>query len=99
MLTYVVMRSEINYESVKDGGSSVEGEDSNEKKLVLALFSKLYSKLEVIPVSASKHSFYFILYYLLTISTTNYCLKENVHNFVLRRMFYSRQGLKILIIL
>jgi len=77
----------------------VEGEDSNEKKLVLASFSELYFKLEVIPVSASKHSSYFTPHYLLTISTTNYCLKENVHNFVLRRMFYSRQGLKILIIL
>ena len=75
------------------------GEDSNEKKLVLASFSELYSKLEVIPVSASKHSSYFTLHYLLTISTTNYCLKENVHNFVLRRIFYSKQGLKILIIL
>jgi len=75
------------------------GEDSNEKKLVLASFSELYSKLEVIPVSASKHSSYFTLHYLLTISTTNYCLKENVHNFVPRRIFYSRQGLKILIIL
>ena len=36
------------------------------KKLVLASLSNLYSKLEVIPISASRF-FYLTLYYLLTI--------------------------------
>ena len=27
-------------------------------------------------------------------TNTNYCLKENVNNFVLRRTFYSKQGFK-----
>jgi len=63
-----------------------------EKKLVLALLSKLYFKLNTISVGASGNfscstSTYFTSHHLLTTYSTNYYPKEFVNNFVLRRIF------------
>ena len=54
----------------------------------------LYLKLGTISVSASELSLSPISYYLLTTSTINYYLKENVNYFGLRRPFYSKQDFK-----
>ena len=60
---------------------------SNKKeKPMLALLSDLYSKL-IISISISKFFSYFILHFLLTTLTTNYCLKRNINNFGSRRLF------------
>jgi len=75
------------------GGRGDEVYKDNRKELVLALFSDLYSELEAILVSASRPSSYLTLYYLLTTYTTDYCLNEDVNNFDLRRLFYSKQDL------
>jgi len=83
--------------SKNDSSNSVGGDKvykGNGKELMLASLSNLYLKLEVILINTSRPSFCFILYYLLTTYTTNYCLKENVNNFDLRRLFYSKQDLK-----
>ena len=61
---------------------------------MLVLLSDSYSELEIISVSISELSSCSISHFLLTISTTDYCLKKNVSNFSLKRPFYSRQSLK-----
>jgi len=66
----------------------------NNKKLVLALLSDSYLELEAILVSVSGPSSYSTLHCLLTTFTTNYCLKEDVNYFDLRKSFYSKQDLK-----
>ena len=65
----------------------------NREILVLALLSDLYLELEAISVSISGLSSYSTLYCLLTTSTTDYCLKEDV-NYFEPRLFYSKQDLK-----
>ena len=57
---------------------------------VLVFFFKVYSKLKLISVSISGFSSSLILYCLLTISTTDYCPKEFVYDFDLRKSFYTR---------
>ena len=52
-----------------------------------------YSELEIISISVSGPSSYLISHFLLTTSTTDYCLKKNVYDFDLRRLFYSKQDL------
>ena len=59
-------------------------------ELVLVSSSKLYPEFESIFVGISGPSFYSILYYLLTILTTDYYLNEYINNSVLKRMFYSK---------
>ena len=66
----------------------------SKKKLVLASLSNLYSELEAISISTSKLSSYPILYCLLTTYITNYCPNKNVNDFVLRKIFYSKQCFK-----
>ncbi len=52
---------------------------------MLVSFSDSYSNNEVISVSDSRYSSY------PAYTGTDYCPKENVYYFVLRRMFYSSQ--------
>ena len=60
---------------------------SNKKeKPILALLSDLYSEL-IISISISRSFSYSILHFLLTTLTTNYCLKRNINDFGLRRLF------------
>jgi len=76
-----------------DSGGGVGGEDmyrSNGEELVLVLLSDSYLELEVILVSASGTFSCPTLHCLLTTSTTNYYLKEDVNYFNLRRLFYSK---------
>ena len=57
---------------------------------VLVLVSDSYSEDEIISICDSRPSSspaYMITDYL----STNYCPKEKINNFVLRRMFYSKQ--------
>ena len=61
---------------------------------MLNLLSDSYSELEIISISDSGLSSCSILHFLPTTSTTNYYLKENVNDFDLRRLFYSRQDIK-----
>jgi len=61
-----------------DNGSGIRGEDmyrDNREEIVLISLSDLYLELEAILVSASRPSSCPTLYYLLTTSITNYCLK------------------------
>jgi len=85
---------------VKDSG--MEGEDvynSKREESVLASLSELYSKLDAISIGVSGLSSYLISHHLLTISTTNYCPKKNVNDFVLKRIFYTRCTLRAITIL
>jgi len=80
-----------------NNGGGVGGEDiyrGNKEGLVLASLSDLYSELETISVSISGPSSCSTLHCLLTTSTTNYCLKEDVNYFDLRKSLYSKQDLK-----
>ena len=61
---------------------------------MLVLLLDLYSELEIISISISRLFSCSTSHFLLTISTTNYCLKGNISDFGLRRPFYSKQGLK-----
>jgi len=64
--------------------------NGKEEKLVLTLLSDLYSELKAIFISTSGPSSCPTLHCRLTTSTTNYCSKEEVTNFGLRRLFYSK---------
>jgi len=81
----------------EDDGRNSVGKDNiysdKEKELVLALLSDLYLELEVISVGISGPSSCPILHCLLTTYTIDYCLKENIYDFGLRRLFYSKQDL------
>ena len=67
----------------------------NGEKSVLTSLSDSYSELEAISVSTSGPSSYSTSHYLLaTPTTTDYCSKEKVTDFGLRRLFYSKQDLK-----
>ena len=55
---------------------------------VLVLLSNSYSEDDSISISDSRPSS------SPAYTATNYCLKKSVYNFVLRRTFYSKQGLK-----
>ena len=55
---------------------------------ILDSLSDLYSEDDSILISDSRPSL------SLAYTATNYYLKKSVCNFVLRRMFYSKQGLK-----
>ena len=66
----------------------------NGKESVLTSLSDSYSELEAISVSISKLSSCPTLYNLLATFTTDYCSKEKVTDFGLRRLFCSKQGLK-----
>ena len=84
-------------ESDNDDSGGMEEDNmykDSSKELVLALLSNLYSELEAISISASRLFSCPILYCLLTTYTTNYCFKEKVNNFGLRRLFYSKQDFK-----
>ena len=75
------IRGELIGKNIKDSNSSIEEDDiykSSREKLVLVLLSDSYSKLEIILVSISRLSSYSVLYFLLTISTTDYYLKKDV---------------------
>ena len=61
----------------------------NRTELVLASLSGSYSKLDLISIDASGHSFYSILHYLLTIYSTNYYSKKIWILIFLRREFLS----------
>jgi len=61
---------------------------------MLDLLSNLYSELDAIFVDISGLSSCPISYCLLTTYSINYCSKERVNNFSLRRPFYSKQDLK-----
>jgi len=79
----------------ENGGSVGDGDAQRGRtELVLVSLSNLYSKLYSISVSISKLTSSSISHYLLTILITNYCSKKTVNNFDLRRLFYSKQGLK-----
>jgi len=80
-----------------DSGGGIGEEDvyrGNREKLVLAPLSDSHLELEAILVSVSKFSSCPTLHCLLTTSTTNYCLKEDVNDFDLKGLFYSKQDLK-----
>ena len=72
-----------------DDNSSSSGnvvyKENTEPMLVLP--SNLYSDNEI-SVSDSRYSSCPVY------TDTDYCLKENVNDFVLREMFYSKQGFK-----
>jgi len=82
--------------SDNDSGDKVGSDDVYKERveLVLVSLSNLYSKLNLTSVCVSRFSFNLTLHLLLIIFLTNYCLKEKVNNFGLRRPFYSRQGFK-----
>jgi len=83
-------------EDKNDNGSIVRKYDiynGKGEKLVLASLSDLYLELEVISVDIIGLSSCSTLHCLLATYTTNYCSKENIHNFGLRRLFYSKQDL------
>jgi len=63
---------------------------SKEEKPVLVSLSESHSELNTISVDASRYSFHSASHCLLTTYATNYCLSENVNNFDLKRLFYSR---------
>ena len=65
---------------------------------MLASLSDLYLELKVILVSTSGPLSCLILHCLLTTFTTDYCLKEDVNYFDLRRLFYSKKILRIPIV-
>ncbi len=66
-----------------DGGEDVYN-SKTEPTLVLVLDS--YSEDEVISISDSRYSSY------PAYTATDYCPKEKVYDFDLRRSFYSKQG-------
>ena len=83
-------------ESEDDGRSSIGKDDvysSKGEEPVLASLSDLYLELEIISVNINGPSSYPTLHYLLTTYTTDYCSGKNIHNFDLRKMFYSKQDL------
>jgi len=65
---------------------------SNREESVLTLLSDLYLALEAISVSVIRLSSCLMSHYLL--ATIDYYSKEKVTDFGLRRLFYSKQGLK-----
>ena len=78
-------------ESVEEVGSDEVYKDKAEP--VLASPLDLYSELDSISVGAS--STLLVCFILFTDHlTTDYCSQEIVNNFVLRKMFYSKWGLK-----
>jgi len=62
-------------------------------KLVLVPPSDSYLLIESISVGVSGPSCP-TLHHLLTTLTTDYCLKNAINNFGLRKLFYSRQDFK-----
>ena len=62
-------------------------------ELMLVSLLSLHLLLESISVGVSKSSSCLALYCLLTTYSTNYCPSQIVYDFVLRRMFYTRQCL------
>jgi len=86
-------------ELISKGGNSnggVNGKNilKDKTELVLVLLLDLYLELESILVSASGSPLSSISHCLLFTYATNYSLKKNVNNFDLKRLFYSKQGLK-----
>ena len=91
----VYISSEIGESDNGSGNRIGSGDIYKEKvKLVLISLSDLYSELNLISVCVSRFSSNLTSYFLLTIFLTNYCLKEKVNNFGLRRLSYSRQDFK-----
>jgi len=82
--------------SIDNADSDVGGEDIYKERaeLVLVSSSNSYSKLDLISMCVSRFSFSSALYFLLTTSSIDYCPKERVNDFDLRRLFYSKQDLK-----
>ena len=78
-----------------DNGGMGSGEQCGKRAdSVLDLLSNSYSKLDAIYMDISRPSSCSTLYHLLTTYFINHCLKERVNNFGLRRLLYSKQGLK-----
>ena len=77
-----------------DGGGGVGGEDvyNGRTKPALVSVSDSYSEDKIISVGDSGPSS--SPTYTLTDYLSGYCPKEKVNDFVLRRMFYSKQGFK-----
>ena len=75
-----------------DGDSNVDSKDVYKERAepVLVSLSNSYSELDSISIYVSRSSFSLTLHFLLTISSTDYCLRERVNNFGLRRLFYSK---------
>jgi len=69
-----------------DGSGDVNSNEvyKESTELVLVLLSNLYSLLESISVCISGPFFYPILYFLLTIYSTDYCFKES-------KLFWSKK--------
>ena len=81
---------------VRDSCSSVEDDDVYERRAdsVLDFPSDSYLLLNSILVDISRLFSCLASHCLLTTLITDYCLNWDVNNFVLRKTFYSRQGLK-----
>jgi len=75
-----------------NGDSNVDGKNVYKERAepVLVSLSNSYSKLDSISVYVSRFFSSLVLHFLLTISSTNYYLRERVNNFGLRRPFYSK---------
>ena len=73
-----------------EGGGGDSGKDVYNRRAepMLVSLSDLYSEDNSISISDSRPSS------SLAYTATNYCLKKSVYDFVLRRTFYSKQGLK-----
>jgi len=71
-----------------DDGGGGENVYKGRAEPMLVSLSDLYSEDNSISISNSRPSSN------PAYTATNYCLKKSVCDFVLRRMFYSKQGLK-----
>ena len=71
-----------------DGGDGGEDVYNGRAEPILVSLSDSYSEDDSILISDSRPSS------SLVYTATNYCLKKSVCDFVLRRTFYSKQGLK-----
>jgi len=80
--------------SNKNDSNRIRGSKVYKDKEERLMLAELCSKLDSILVNTSRHSSCPVSHYLLTISTTDYYSNENINNFDLRRLFYSRQHFK-----
>ena len=87
--------------SIDDNDDDVRGSRVDSGKqyreridLMLDLLSDSYSELNAISVGVSRPFSGSTSHHLLTIYSINYCPKERVNNFSLRKLFYSKQDLK-----
>jgi len=92
----MVYNSNDNSERVNDSGGGVSNDEVYRERAepMLVSLSNSYLKLNSISVCISGFSSSPTSYFLLTIFSTDYCPKEKVNNFGLRRLFYPKQNLK-----